>query len=120
MEPKKPIPLTSPDGRVYAWACGQCRRVGGGGAMMRDYDDEIVTYMADASMSDALRCCVCEECGCGLVDKWRKVPFRPLHMCEPCGAAWEAREAERRAALPPSPPDEGPSLCPMCGHPEDD
>lgn len=40
--PKQPIPLVSPDGTVYAYACGQCRHVGGTGTMIRAYDDDAV------------------------------------------------------------------------------
>ena len=33
--PKQPIPLTSPEGLVYAYACGQCRHVAGTGTIAR-------------------------------------------------------------------------------------
>jgi hypothetical protein len=59
-----PIPLTAPDGRVYAYACGQCHRVGGGSSLLGVTEtDGPVPVLVRASLCDATSCCTCRDCG---------------------------------------------------------
>jgi hypothetical protein len=59
-----PIPLTAPDGTVYAYACGECRSVSAGSSYMSDrYTDEQVRELAKSSLYMAARCCACRKCG---------------------------------------------------------
>jgi hypothetical protein len=95
------IPLAGPDGTVYAYACGRCRRVARGISRMVDtYDDEIVADMAEHSRADAESCCTCQKCkgvreGAGL--------FGASFLCAACEAAdaplREARIAEARKRI---------------------
>lgn len=55
-----PVPLTGPDGRTWAWACGRCNRVTSCGttlAAVEDIDDQ-----AERFLWDARDCCVCRTC----------------------------------------------------------
>lgn len=57
---ERPIPLSAPDGTVYAWACGECGFAAWPGAngLSRFVGDE-----SDASRAAAERCCVrCPAC----------------------------------------------------------
>ena len=121
--PKEPIPLTSPNGTVYAYACGQCRHVGGTGTMICAYTDEEVHTMAESSREEAERCCVCRGCG-GLVgDRWSRFFGAASHHCETCAPAEEERVRIQSEKLLADMKANGAkldaSLCPMCGHPED-
>lgn len=68
-----PIPLSAPDGRVYAYACGRCHHVGGGSSMLvrEDLDGPLVR-LVDHSRRDADQCCTCHDCRTPLTrDEWR-------------------------------------------------
>ncbi len=57
-----PIPLTSPDGIVYAYACGVCHHVCSGGERFTVYTGDDVTESAEWSRNAAERCCRCLAC----------------------------------------------------------
>lgn len=61
-----PIPLSAPDGTVYAYACGRCRQIGGGISKSSRPKDEAVAFAAEWSHRDADRCCRCSTCQSGL------------------------------------------------------
>lgn len=87
-----PMPLTAPDGTVYAYACGRCRRVKGGSEYAsRVYSDDEVAQMANHSRNDAERCCTCRGCGASIDE--------PYGMCAPCKAADEERRRVREAQI---------------------
>lgn len=84
---RPPLPLTSPDGRVFAWACAHCLDVGsipgiGGGTL-----DSNRAARAKASLRDAERCGECSDCH----------SFDASHTdrritCDACSAALKARQ----------------------------
>ena len=61
-----PITLSAPDGTVYAYACGRCRRVWASGHSTAEVQD--VAEMADRYREETERCCVCSECGAEVDD----------------------------------------------------
>jgi hypothetical protein len=94
------IPLRSPDGIVYAWACGACHHVQHPGEMMGPLGPEDVARTAEHALVYADRCCTCASCGGR--KPWEekedegKVPLgvmlRRLHPSGQWCAACEARE----------------------------
>lgn len=87
-----PIPLTKPDGTVYAHVCGVCGTIGGGG-VARLTDEGATAVTEDSSRDDAERCCVCRTC---------RAPSPYAIECADCRAKWRAKmeaEAAERAAL---------------------
>lgn len=89
-----PLPLKSPDGRIYAYICGNCHYVYVGASKLgkQDGPDEAIVEMAS---NMAQRCCRCHDCS--------KALFDPMKMrCGECEAKheretskWmEEREAE--------------------------
>lgn len=60
-EMSDPIPLSAPDGTVYAWACGECRRVYGA----KDGCDATGIRYGMPHLS-AERCCMKCPCGAGM------------------------------------------------------
>jgi len=57
-----PIPLTGPDGGVYAYACGTCHHVSpGGDALLRHDGPDDVAAQHSREMAES--CCVCQRCG---------------------------------------------------------
>ncbi len=88
----RPIPLTKPDGTVYAHVCGVCGTIGGGG-VARLTDEGATAVTEDSSRDDAERCCVCRTC---------RAPSPYAIECADCRAKWRAKmeaEAAERAAL---------------------
>jgi len=85
---RPPLPLTSPDGRVFAWACAHCLCIGGSGMTPWEATpDAMRTRFAALSLEWAERCGDCMDC---------KV-FRPEHVdegstCAACLAALRARQ----------------------------
>lgn len=73
-----PIPLASPDGRVFAYACGTCLHLGSSGEMMLAHDDEAVAHLAKSSKGDADACCRCQRCNVPVFDE------RLTRCCGPC------------------------------------
>lgn len=59
-----PIPLASPDGKTYAYACGVCHNVKAGAFALGPWPaDEPHENLTERSRVDAERCCVCSTCG---------------------------------------------------------
>lgn len=78
-----PIQLSSPDGHVYAYACGVCHNVCAGSYAMGPWPasgphENLATY----SLRDAERCCKCTGCGTGPVAD---------HACIDCDRDHRAR-----------------------------
>lgn len=85
----RPIPLSSPDGRVYVYACGCCHHVRHGGDRLCRLTgpDEVSAQM---SLRQAERCCTCRRCGMEIAEEPK--PFDRYHdVCPAC------RPAEKRA-----------------------
>ena len=81
------IPLTAPDGTVYAYACGECKRVYVGyGAVLTD-------RVADSRVL-ATKCCLCLDCKAALSDHYKGSPSA---ICTPCHQ--KRRDAEAAAQL---------------------
>lgn len=58
------IPLSSPDGAVYAYACSTCHHVGGGSELLYTPDEPgPIQVLVESSLRDAESCCVCRACG---------------------------------------------------------
>lgn len=61
-----PIPLTAPNGRIYAYACGRCHHIPGHGERLvvvpgfPDFNEVNRRYQA------ARLCCTCRACGAAL------------------------------------------------------
>lgn len=105
-----PVPLTGPDGRPWAWACGRCYRlpcVGQTLAPVQDIDDQ-----ADRFREYAGWCCVCDECKQPVDDD-----ARGGLSCTRCGEARRAKQAVEHEALVAKLAAEGRRLCPnrFCG-----
>jgi hypothetical protein len=87
----KPIPLSAPDGTVYAYACGVCRHVRTLGEMLVRKTKRDVVKMANESKRSAEACCRCFDC-----DKPLKTTERLL--CAACVVVQEKRNEEIAAA----------------------
>lgn len=71
-----PIPLTSPDGRIYAYACGVCHNVPASSYALGPWPaNGPRERLAESSMVKAERCCTCSTCGARPV---------PLFGCDDC------------------------------------
>ena len=88
----KPIPLTDPEGLIYAYACGACHHVPTIPEAMNAFTSpEEVVFTAETYRESAEACCTCRHCkeplyiGLGLLE------------CEPCGARAKAEQEERIA-----------------------
>jgi hypothetical protein len=76
-----PIPLTDPDGRLYAYACGVCHNVHAGEEWYgegRDWPDEAVLEHRK-EMTD--KCCRCQRCGA--VEPTRALCWSVCKACRP-------------------------------------
>lgn len=82
-----PIPLTSPAGDVFAYACGNCLNVRLLGESMGEAD---VAEQAARSLARATRCCTCHGCAAPL-------PAENFGECDACAAASQARNEARWA-----------------------
>lgn len=86
------IPLSSPEGVIYAYACGLCHRVHSG-TIFKENDESEVAIELKFSQENAEECCKCRSC-----DKVK----RGLFICDECvakqEAEWEAEEVPRKAA----------------------
>ncbi len=59
-----PIELKSPDGRVYAYACGVCHHVRAGAEKWgHETTNGPHADLVEWSLRDATRCCTCMTCG---------------------------------------------------------
>lgn len=100
-----PVPLTGPDGRTWAWACGRCNRVtscGSSLAAVEDIDDQ-----AERFLWDAQDCCVCRTCKQPLDDS------SPSHWeCTRCEGSRQAKQAVEHEALVANLAARGLRLCP--------
>ncbi len=105
----EPIPLTSPDGITYAYACSHCHHVAAAGTIGRDYTAVEIAECARFSRDQAEWCCKCYRCGGSTVTPDFN-DDRPYSMCASCWesggreaeiervAAWQAKEAVDFAA----------------------
>ena len=86
-----PLPLTAPDGRVYAYACGVCHQVSGGVSKLVRLDgpDE---SLVEGSCVGATSCCACLRCGALLSEE-------RYGTCLACKPAEERERAELCARL---------------------
>jgi hypothetical protein len=84
-----PIPLSSTDGTVYAYACGVCRKVRVDGELMSRHSKRDVRAMAARSRANAEECCRCYDC------------HKPLRRSEPlaCAACAEKAAARNKSAV---------------------
>jgi len=87
-----PIPLSSPDGTVYAYACPRCRKVKAGSEYGGAHDDERVAAIAEDSRRAADRCCRCDVCRAD-VDPNKTWP----RECDACAPAQNAKRADADA-----------------------
>jgi len=85
-----PIPLASPDGTVYAYACPRCRKVKAGSEYGGAHDDARVASIAESSLRDADRCCRCRVCGSDVAPS--------MSWPRECDACKPAEDAKRSAA----------------------
>jgi len=73
-----PIPLTSPSGLVYAYACGLCHHVGGGSELLFTPDEPgPIATLVESSLWRATGCCSCRTCGAVKPREWNS-------KCAPC------------------------------------
>lgn len=91
-----PIPLISPDGRIYAHACGVCHEVGGMPSRIRREGDAPETGpdegLIEHQREMAADCCTCRKCG--------KVGCGISIECTACAAKSQAeRDAKRPEQL---------------------
>ena len=86
------VPLTKPNGKVYAWACGVCGCVGRAGSVRLTRNGRRWGATAEESRYSAVRCCLCSTCG--------KLPRSTSFggRCVACDVAATARAAEERTA----------------------
>ena len=108
-----PIPLAAPDGTVYAYACGRCRRVWASGHSTAEVQD--VAEMADRYREETERCCVCGECGAEVDDD-----ARGDRTCTRCREAMMARHRAWRETVARALADRGMRVCPECYDLRDD
>lgn len=110
-----PIPLSAPDGRVYAYACGTCHLVAGGSTPMWR-EDGPPARIVDGSKLQAESCCRCLQCkrpmsrldGIECADcRWLNDMGRVWRMigegytdkpCPICGAQWTGADCRSRPA----------------------
>lgn len=95
-----PIPLAAPDGRVYAYACGHCHKLGAMADQMGKPEEDAPPAdgpdegLAAFNREMAADCCTCRTCG--------KVRWMRGTECASCTerqrAEWEAGAPEREAA----------------------
>jgi len=89
-----PIPLTDPEGRVWAYLCGNCHHVRGLADVMVDVT-EPVEHIVQMSLEQAERCCRCTKCG--VPSSWNRRGAFHSSYCEACEAKAKADEPRRRA-----------------------
>jgi hypothetical protein len=99
-----PIPLSAPDGTVYAYACGRCR------CLASPPEAEAfapVGRIVELSLARATKCCVC-PCGAPVSETscWG--------LCEPCDVRREAEIAARQEAERAALAARGVRTCPEC------
>lgn len=79
--------------------------------------------MAESSRAEAARCCACRECGAAVANRWDAFWGSLSGVCESCAPIVEERirvSNEQLASMLETMPGASRSLCPMCGHPEDE
>lgn len=57
-----PIPLSSPDGPVYAYACSVCHHVSAGASTYEPDATGPIAELVESSLEGATRCCTCVGC----------------------------------------------------------
>lgn len=114
-----PIPLSAPDGRVYAYACGVCHHVAGGASLLVCWDEPgPIPVLVEGSLSKATSCCTCHTCGtpnprgtdsllwCATCRWWQRFyeVWRNIGLgytdtpCKVCGARWTSADCRARPA----------------------
>ncbi|MFI5296524.1 MAG: hypothetical protein ACHREM_00380 [Polyangiales bacterium] len=88
-----PIPLSAPDGTVFTYACGVCRRIQSTGHMLVRHTDECVASIADGAKRGAEACCVCRACKAPLAED------DGFFTCKSCSAIQEVKNETARAVL---------------------
>lgn len=84
-----PIPLSAPDGALYAFACGACHRVHA--PTRQDKAAPAVEHLAHPQAM-AETCCTCRRCGA-------QTPSPLDWVCEACRPAQEAEDQERQRKM---------------------
>lgn len=85
----KPISLRSPNGTIYAYACGVCHHIAGtGGSFLVRVPPGT---FAERALEEACACCRCRTCKRAL----KKAEGR-FGNCAACEIAERAKEAERQ------------------------
>lgn len=74
----RPIAISSPDGKVYAYACSVCHHVGISGRLLYAPEGGLPERIVESSRADAERCCTCYTCGARVKHGTRDV------ICETC------------------------------------
>lgn len=93
---RPPLPLTAPDGRVFAWACPHCLAIGGAWPSPGGPDaEERREDFAAASLADVEACGVCRGCDTFIVN------HHPYDSeCAECVAKRAPRPNGRHATCP--------------------
>ena len=91
-----PIPLTDPQGRVWAYLCGSCHHIRGLAEVMYDVV-EPVESIVQMSLEQAERCCTCRLCGAQ--SSWHRPSRTYAQLCEACEAKAKEDEPRRIAEI---------------------
>lgn len=78
-----PIPLSSPDGVIYAYVCPRCNCVGMICGLSKPYGSSDIATIAKHSYQNADRCCRCRICGIDIK------PGKYPHECDVCESVQE-------------------------------
>jgi hypothetical protein len=84
----KPIPLSSPDGTVYAYACSVCHQVASDVGVVRRAATGPIPVLVEMSLKRAGHCCTCIGCGASLGNEEREAWGV---SCGDCSRDWAAR-----------------------------
>ena len=86
-----PIPLMSPRGVLYAFACGVCHRVCAGTSGLGGIPGQPNPRLVECHLDDAERCCRCSDCK-GPLDIFQ-------YRFGRCGACQKKADAATRTAV---------------------
>lgn len=107
---KEPIPLMSPDGRIFGYACPRCLHVRAS-TSTSEFNDRV-----EASKEDAASCCLCRDCG-KEIGTWKgiqcdecRAKARAKHESSPQYLAYLAATAKARETFDQSPSPESAHL----------
>jgi hypothetical protein len=88
------IPLSAPDGTVYAYACGICRQVRTGLESLGLHTDKDVAEFAESFKEASEDCCKCSRCGVATNNPMS----RTCDACKPIEDAENKAHREKFAA----------------------